>query len=98
MSVDKVKPEFISGFNLYMGTINGLLLYPKNKLNIITRYVYSKVRWRFSIYKLGETWVKQNLDSIVKEYVKRWLYLPQNTFTSHKNFINLQNTNSLMKT
>ena len=47
MSVGKVKPEFISGFNSYMGTINRLLLYPKNKLNIITRYVYSKVRWPF---------------------------------------------------
>ena len=52
----------------------------------------------FSIYKLGETWVKQNLDSIVKEYVKRWLHLPQIAITSHKNFINLQNTDSWRKT
>ena len=25
---------------------------------IIMRYVYNKVGWQFSIYKLGETWVK----------------------------------------
>ena len=74
MSADKVKLELTSDFNLYIDTINRLLLYPKNKLNIITRYVYSKVRWRFSIYRLGETWVKQNLDSIVKEYVKCFMY------------------------
>ena len=47
------------------------------------RYVYSKFRWRLSMYNLGETWVKQNLDSIVKEYVKGWLHLPQNANMSH---------------
>ena len=65
MSEGKVKTELISDFNTHINTINRLPLHPKNKLNIITRYVYSKVRWRFSIHKLGETWVKQNLDSIV---------------------------------
>ena len=71
MSVDKVKSELISDFNSYIDTINRLPLYPKNKLNIITKYVYGKVRQRFSIFKLGKTWVKQNFDSIVKKYVKR---------------------------
>ena len=47
------------------------------------RYVYSKFRWRFSMYNLGETWVKQNLDSSVKEYVKSWLHPPQNANMSH---------------
>ena len=83
MSVDKVKSELISGFNSYTDTIHCLPLHPKNKLKIVTRYVYSKVRWRFSIYKLGETWVEQNLDLIFKEYVKRWLHLPQNANMSH---------------
>ena len=36
-----------------------------------------------SIYKLGKTWVRQNLDSIVKVYVKHWLHLPQNGNMSH---------------
>ena len=44
MSEDKVKTELISDFNTYINTINRLPLHPKNKLNIITRYVYSKVR------------------------------------------------------
>ena len=54
-SVYKVKAELISDFNSYIDTINRLPLHPKNKLNIITRYEYSKVKWRFSICKLGET-------------------------------------------
>ena len=56
-----------------------LPLHPKNKLNIIARYV----RWHFSIYKVGKTWVKQNLESIVKEYLKQWLRLPQNANLRH---------------
>ena len=35
------------------------------------------------MYKSGETWVKQNLDSTVKEYVKCWLHLPENANMSH---------------
>ena len=49
MSVDKVKSDLISDFNSYIDAINRLPLHPKNKLDIITRYVYSKVRWHFSI-------------------------------------------------
>ena len=50
---------------------------------IITRYVYSKLRWRFSIYNLSKTWVIQNLDSQIKEYIKRWLLLPPGANTRH---------------
>ena len=40
-----------------------------------------KLDLNFSICKLGESWVKQNLDSIVN--VKRWLHLPQNANMGH---------------
>ena len=50
---------------------------------IISRYVYSKLRWRFSIYNLSKTWVIQNLDCKIKEYVKRWLLLPQGANIRH---------------
>ena len=50
---------------------------------IITRSVYSKLRWRFSIYNLSKTWVIQNLDSQIKEYIKRWLLLPPGANTRH---------------
>ena len=42
---------------------------------IVSRYVYSKLRWNLSTYEVSETWTTQNLDSIVKTYVKRWLRL-----------------------
>ena len=32
---------------------------------------------------LGEIWLQQNIDFIVIEQVKRWLYLPQNENFDH---------------
>ena len=73
MSTEHVKNKLITDFNKYISTLNQLPLHPKNKLQVISKFIYSKIRWRFSIYRLSETWVIQNLDSIIKEYVKRWL-------------------------
>ena len=73
MSTEHVKNELITDFNKYISILNQLPLHPKNKLQVISKFIYSKIRWRFSIYRLSETWVIQNLDSIIKEYVKRWL-------------------------
>ena len=83
MSLDKVKSELISDFNSYVDTINRLLLHPKNKLNIITSMFLAKSVGVFQYINLCETWVRQNLDSIVEEYVKRWRHLPQNANISH---------------
>ena len=57
--------------------IHHLPLHPKHKNNIVVRYVYSKLRWRLTTYDISHTWVKQNLDSIVTEYLRRWLNLHQ---------------------
>ena len=58
-----------------MDVIDSLPLHIKNKIMIILRYDYSKLRWNLSIYELSEAFAIQNLDSIVKTYVKSWLYL-----------------------
>ena len=70
MSTEHVKNELITDFNKYISILNQLPLHPKNKLQVISKFIYSKIRWQFSIYRLSETWVIQNLDSIIKEYVK----------------------------
>ena len=83
MSTEHEKNESITDFNKYISILNQLPLHPKNKLQVISKFIYSKIRWRFSIYRLSETWVIQNVDSIIKEYVKRWLQLPQSTNFRH---------------
>ena len=45
--------------------------------------MYSKLRWRLSIYKLSETWVVQHLDDKIINYVKRWLHFHQGANLTH---------------
>ena len=68
----KIKSDHL---NQYMNVIDSLPLHPKNKMMIVSRYDYSKLKWNLSIYELSETCTIQNLDSIVKTYVKSWLHL-----------------------
>ena len=44
-----VKAEFVTDMNNYFDVLNRLPLHPKRKLLIISKYVYSKLRCRFSI-------------------------------------------------
>ena len=83
MGVETIKKDIIERFNCYIEKLNMLQMHPKNKLLVISKFVYSKIRWEFSIYNFGVTWVTQNLDSIIKEYVKRWLHLPQSANFGH---------------
>ena len=83
MKCDNIKQELKSEVVKYIDILDRVPLHPKNKLMILSRYVYSKLRWRLSIYNLTKTWVIQNLDSLIIEYVKRWLSLPQGANTRH---------------
>ena len=73
--------ETIERFKSVYGVTDRLPLHPENK--IVSRYVCSKRRWNLSIYEVSETWTIQNLDSIVKTYVKRWLHLHQGANFRH---------------
>ena len=44
-----VKAELVTDMNKYFEILNQLPLNPKDKLLIILKYIYSKLRWRFSI-------------------------------------------------
>ena len=47
------------------------------------RYVYSKLRWRLSIYDISQTWVVRNLDDKVIRYTKDWLHFHQGANLGH---------------
>ena len=59
MNTDSVQQALVTEMNEYLNKLDRLPLHAKNKLLIINRYIYSKLRWRFSIYIICETWVKQ---------------------------------------
>ena len=58
-----------------MSKIDSLSCHPKNKLLIYHQLVLSKLSWHLTVADLSNTWVVQNLDSIVTRYMRQWLDL-----------------------
>ena len=71
MKTLNIKNELKKDLRDYIENIHRLPINPKHKINIVVRYVYSKLRWRLTAYDISHTWVKQNLDLVITEYLKR---------------------------
>lgn len=41
---------------------------------MVLRYVFSKVKWRFSIYTLTETWLFKNINNTIRD--RHWMDVP----------------------
>ena len=57
-----IKAELVTDMNKYFHILIRLPLHPEHKLLIISKYIYSKLRWRFSMCNITSTWVIHNLD------------------------------------
>ena len=86
MDIENIKTEIISKVTEYVTKIDQLPLLPLNKIAIIQTFVYSKLRWNFSIYDLTETWIVQNIDNLISKYVRKWLQLPVSANVEHLSF------------
>ena len=76
MSDDVHKSEIISLVEDLMSSIDSKPQHPKNKLLLYSRYVLSRLSWDFTISNIPQTWIKENIDSLVNSYIRRWLEIP----------------------
>ena len=76
MSKNNHKEELTSLVNEIMTDIDLKPLHPKNKLLLYSRYVLSKLSWHFTVATLSKTWVTENIDPIVNQYIRKWLEVP----------------------
>ena len=83
MATDVIKSQLHSDLMDYIDTIEHLPLHSRFKVMIITRYVYSKLRWRLTVNEIDSTWIKTNLDSLVLRFVRKWLQLHPGANTDH---------------
>ena len=67
----------------YLTKTDQHLLHPLNKVKIVTNFIYSKLKWRFTIYDIKETWVASVLDSKVLQYVRKRLQFHPGANTNH---------------
>ena len=76
MSNNNHKAELTTLVNDLMIDIDTKPLHPKNKLLLYSRYVLSKLSWHFTVATLSKTWVTENIDPIVNQYIRKWLEVP----------------------
>ena len=76
MSNDKHKSELTTLVDDLMSDIDSKPLHPKNKLLLYNHYVLSKLSWHFTVATFSKTWVIENVDSLVNQYIRKWLEIP----------------------
>ena len=60
-----MKAELKNEVRKYVETIDKLSIKSFQKIEITQRFVFVKLKWRFSVYHLTETWVSENLDDLI---------------------------------
>ena len=75
MNCDHVKEQRTKDNTNYHQKIDILPLHTLQKIEICQLYVFSKLKWRFTIYHLYKTWVNQNIDNLFSKYYRKWLQL-----------------------
>ena len=68
--------ELTKLINELMTDIDSKPLHPRNKLLVYSRYVLSKLSWHFTVATLSKTWVIENIDPVVNQYIRKWLEIP----------------------
>ena len=91
MSNNKHKSELITLIDDLMSDIDLKPLHPKNKLHLYCRYVLSKLSWHLTVAPLSKVWIVENIDSIVIQYIRKWLDVPvsgtlSNVFLNYNKF------------
>ena len=76
MSCENVKCYFVYRLSDYLEKTDILFWNPKHKINILTKFACSKLRWDLTIYHFPETWMVQNLDNKANRYIRKWLNIP----------------------
>ena len=65
MKTNKVQEELEKRVISYLTVIDKLPLHPKFKIQVLTGYIFSKIRWTLMIYDIPITWLKQKSDSSI---------------------------------
>ena len=78
MSDQEHKTELTSKLKEYMDKIDALDIHSRNKILIYQKYILGKISWHLTVTRISTTWIKENLDNMVSNYIRSWLELPVN--------------------
>ena len=67
------KRELLQKTTEILNIIDCLPLHSRKKFMIYSRYLLSKISWDLTIADLDVTWVKNTLDNLCHNHIRRWL-------------------------
>ena len=79
MNNDAAKRALCKKFSNLLDITSSLKIKSQLKLRILQQYIYSQISHELKTYPLGDTWIDQNLDSILTTHIRSWLGLPIST-------------------
>ena len=68
MNYDEIKTELRHEIVKYVDMVDKLPAKCLRQIEIVQRYVISKLKCQFSVYNLSETWNSENLDSHINRH------------------------------
>ena len=70
------KANIIQLTNDILMKIDSLLLHPRNKILLYSRYPHANLPWDLTIADIDKTWIVNNIDNICRQFIRRWLEMP----------------------
>src|ERR1043165_3594852 len=59
-----------------LSKITNLPLKPQTKIKLLKMVVYPKLSFELKIYDFSYTWIANELDSLVRYHIRKWIQLP----------------------
>ena len=72
----KAKNEISEKLKSLLRITSGLNIRTQAKLQILKRFIPSRLSFDLRLYNFGSTWIDQHLDSTCYEHMRKWLKLP----------------------
>ena len=72
------KTSLIEECNRILADIDRLPLHPRYKIELYSKFLFSKISWDLTISDINISWVKLPLDSVSASFMRKWLEIPIN--------------------
>ena len=76
MKNEEAKTKVVDKLKNLLRITSSLNISTQMKLQILRRYIHTKLSFELRIYNFGATWIDQCLDSVCFEHMRKWLQLP----------------------
>ena len=72
----EAKEQIVQKLSNLLNITSNLKITAQTKLKIYQQYIFSQLTFELKLYKLGTTWVNNNMDSDSIRHIRNWLSLP----------------------